>query len=130
MNGWDPLLPTASHRLHPKHTRSVLTPDPCFTMLAFVSLAADGLVLSSPMTMTSAKMQPSRVHASVYMQQGEATRDPEDAAGRVDYNANDGWVREENIKEMKGKHTMSGDFEATDTPDFFDESEYSLKVHA
>ena len=108
----------------------MLTPDPCFTMLAFVSLAADGLVLSSPMTMTSAKMQPSRVHASVYMQQGEATRDPEDAAGRVDYNANDGWVREENIKEMKGKHTMSGDFEATDTPDFFDESEYSLKVHA
>jgi len=97
-------------------------------MLAILSLAPEGLVLSSPMTMTSSKMQPSRVHAGVYMQQGEATRDPEDAAGRVDYNANDGWVREENIKEMKGKHTMSGDFESTDTPDFFDDSEYSQKA--
>ena len=95
-------------------------------MLAILSLS-EGLVLSSPMTMTASKMQPSRVHAGVYMQQDEATRDPE---GDVLYNANEGWQREESIKECKGKHTMSGDFESTDTPDFFDDSEYSQKVHA
>ena len=100
-------------------------------MLAILSLS-EGLVLSSPMTMTTSKAQPSRVHAGVYMQQGEATRDPEGDVkeGGVFYNANEGWQREESIKECKGKHTMSGDFESTDTPDFFDDSEYSQKVHA
>ena len=95
-------------------------------MLAILSLS-EGLVLSSPMAITSSKMPPSRVHAGVYMQQGEETRDEE---GGVMYNANEGWQREESIRECKGKHTMSGDFESTDTPDFFDDSEYSQKVHA
>ena len=43
-------------------------------MLAILSLS-EGLVLSSPMAITSSKMPPSRVHAGVYMQQGEETRD-------------------------------------------------------
>ena len=48
----------------------------------------------------------------------------------VRYDANSGWKREESIKEHKGKHTMSQDFEATDTPDFFDDSDLSKKAQA
>ena len=92
-------------------------------MLALLHLAPEGLTLASPMTRSS-NMQSSRAH-TVHMQADEATRDGEPD---IRYDANAGWTREENIKEMKGKHTMSGDFEATDTPDFFDDSEYSQKA--
>jgi len=54
---------------------------------------------------------------------GEQTRDD----GEAVYGANEGWDEANKAKEG-GKSTMSQDFEATDTPDFFDDSEYSQKA--
>lgn len=65
-----------------------------------------------------------KVHSSrISMSSNPTPSEPD-----VRYDANAGWKREENIKEGKGKSTMSQDFGSTDTPDFFDDSEESQKA--
>jgi len=78
---------------------------------------------SASLQLSGAASRTVRRATALQMTEGAETRDAD-----IRYNANEGWQREESVKEGKGKSTNSQDFESSDTPDFFDDSELSRRA--